>query len=117
MSTEKHISARIQHKHDIEANWLKATTFIPKAGELIVYDIETANDPLPTQEGYIRTERRTSPQVKIGDGKTNVNDLPFVTSGSSNIDYENVALITVADIDAICGTTIIDATNNSEVTF
>lgn len=30
---------------------------------------------------------------------------------------EESSLITVADIDAICGTTIIDATNNSEVTF
>lgn len=33
------INTRIQHKHDLEINWLKATDFIPLAGELI-YDKE-----------------------------------------------------------------------------
>ena len=40
MANEKYMNSRIQHKHDIEANWLKATTFIPKQGELIIYDID-----------------------------------------------------------------------------
>ena len=50
------------HKHDTEANWQKATGFIPKMGELIVYDIDSTY-------GYER--------FKIGDGATNVNSLPF----------------------------------------
>ena len=66
MANEKHINSRIQHKHDIEANWLKATTFIPKQGELIIYDIDS-------NFGYER--------VKIGDGITNVSTLPFITDG------------------------------------
>lgn len=62
--TEKNLKVRIVHKHDIEANWIKAINFIPRKGELIVYDPdETYN--------YVR--------YKFGDGVTNVNDLPFST--------------------------------------
>lgn len=59
---EKNIQSRIQHKHDIEANWLKATNFIPKAGELIIYDVDSNN---------------AAPRFKIGDGTTVVSSLPF----------------------------------------
>ena len=61
---EKTIKARIQHKHDTEANWLKATIFIPLASEIIVYDPD---------------ENYDYPRIKIGDGKTNINTLPFIT--------------------------------------
>lgn len=59
---EKTINSRVVHKHDIEANWLKATGFYPKQGEIIVYDIDDTY-------GYER--------FKIGDGKSLVSDLPF----------------------------------------
>lgn len=59
---EKNLNARIIHKHDIEENWLKATSFIPKQGEIIVYDVDT-------NYNYER--------LKIGNGETNVNNLPF----------------------------------------
>jgi len=59
---EKNIASRIVHKHDTEANWLKATTFVPKQGELIVYDRDASHS-------YER--------FKIGDGTTSVNSLPF----------------------------------------
>ena len=61
---EKNFNARIVHKHDTEANWNTATSFIPKQGELIVYDKDSTYD-------YER--------IKIGDGVTNVNSLPFAT--------------------------------------
>lgn len=61
--SEKTINSRIIHKHDVEANWLKATNFIPKQGEIIVYDIDTTY---------------TYERIKIGDGKTLVSALPFV---------------------------------------
>ena len=32
------IKTRIIHKHDTEANWNLATNFIPKQGEIIIYD-------------------------------------------------------------------------------
>ena len=57
---EKVLKTRIVNKHDTEANWLKATTFVPKAGELIVYDPDTTYN-------YTR--------IKIGDGSTKVNAL------------------------------------------
>jgi hypothetical protein len=48
------MNSRIQHKHDITENWDKAVNFIPKAGEIIVYDDGMGND---------------RPAVKIGDGE------------------------------------------------
>ena len=80
MANETQIYGHIKNKHDLEVNWLKAVNFTPKDGELIVYEAETESDLLPAG----RTERYTTPRLKIGDGKTNVNDLPFVTSGSSS---------------------------------
>ena len=62
---EKKIKSRITHKHDIEENWLKATNFTPKQGEIIIYDIDENNETI---------------RMKIGDGTTNVNSLPFATS-------------------------------------
>ena len=59
---EKQLNGRIVHKHDTEANWLKATNFIPKQGEIIVYDVDDVYD-------YER--------IKIGDGVKVVSDLPF----------------------------------------
>lgn len=61
--SEKKFNTRIVHKHDTEANWLLATGFTPKQGELIIYDIDS-------NYNYER--------IKIGDGVQNVNDLPFV---------------------------------------
>ena len=62
--TEQIFNTRIIHKHDIESNWEKALGFIPKTGELIVYDID---------------EKNLLPRIKIGDGKKAVNELPFIT--------------------------------------
>ena len=49
----------IELKHDNSINWKKAINFIPKLGEIIIYD-------------------DMDPPFKIGDGVHNVNDLPFV---------------------------------------
>ena len=62
MAVEKNIKSRIEHKHDVEINWKKAIAFIPKAGELIIYDPDN-------NYNYAR--------INIGDGKTTVNILPF----------------------------------------
>lgn len=60
---EKLITGRFIMKHDTEANWQKAINFVPKQGELIIYEVD---------------ETHSSPRVKIGDGATKVNDLGFV---------------------------------------
>lgn len=69
MATEKTLNSRIINKHDTEFNWLKATGFRPKAGELIVYDIDDTHD-------YER--------LKIGNGGDNVKDLPFLLEGGDD---------------------------------
>ena len=54
----KTVNVRIQNKSDTSANWTKATSFIPKKGELVFYtDLN---------------------KVKIGDGATAVVNLPFL---------------------------------------
>ena len=80
---ERNIKSRIVHKHDVEANWKMATTFVPKQGEIIIYDKDATCD-------YER--------VKIGDGSTLVSNLPFIEASFD--------LITTSDIDLICGETI-----------
>lgn len=60
--------SRIIHKHDAEENWIKAVNFIPKQGEIIIYDVDN-------NYGYER--------LKVGDGVTNVNVLPFINDNKS----------------------------------
>lgn len=61
MANEKTITTRVQMKTDTASNWGKATNFTPKKGEIIVY----SGNP---------------PRIKVGDGTTKVNALPFATS-------------------------------------
>lgn len=58
----KRIKVRIQNKTEAPADWAKATNFSPLKGELIVY------------------MNSTGTHLKVGDGSTNVNNLPFITS-------------------------------------
>ena len=68
---------RVQLKSDTEANWNKAgpkdgsAGFIPLLGELIVY---TADEAHPFS------------RLKVGDGNTNVVNLPFIDAGTINGD-------------------------------
>ena len=80
---EKVLNSRIIHKHDIEANWLKATNFVPKVGEIIVYD----------PDGKYNYSR-----IKTGDGISNINNLPFINEA-----------ITPEQIAAVCGMTVYNA--------
>lgn len=80
---EKMLQGRIVNKHDMEENWLKATNFIPKCGEVIIYDVDG-------QYNYQR--------MKIGDGITNVNDLPFETP-----------VLSVEDIDKLLNVSVVSA--------
>lgn len=81
--SENRLHGRIVNKHDVEANWLKATNFIPMLGEIIIYDADETHD---------------CPRVKVGDGKTVVSLLPFT-----------VEPITDTEIDEVFGTTIYQA--------
>ena len=63
------IKTRIQLKNDTEANWNKATNFIPREGEIIVYSADGSH-PFS--------------RLKVGDGNTNVINLPFIDAGTIN---------------------------------
>ena len=58
----KTLNTRIQLKTDSPENWSKAENFSPLKGEVIIYQDENNSD------------------IKIGDGNTNVNNLPFLVS-------------------------------------
>lgn len=64
---------QITLKHDLAINWAKAVNFIPKLDELILYD--------GVMENGIYVEL---PRLKRGDGKTKLNDLPFIDSETAN---------------------------------
>ena len=67
-------------KRDTDSNWLKAVNFIPKQDEVIIYDC---------------TDRT---RIKIGDGITKVNDLPFA---------EEETIIPISNITKVEDETII----------
>lgn len=77
------INGRFQQKFDYEANWLKATNFVPLKGEVIVYLAE-ANPNGTLISGATLPSGRTTPysypRTKIGDGTSTVTSLPFSTS-------------------------------------
>lgn len=96
---EKNIKSRIVHKHDTESNWSKATTFIPKQGEIIIYDIDS-------NHSYER--------FKIGDGITKVNNLPFADAnkvdkisgkGLSTNDYTTAEKTQLSNLVELVGDT------------
>ena len=59
----KTFHTRQQIKRDSSTNWEKAVNFVPLSGEQIYYtDLN---------------------KIKVGDGITNVNNLPFLDAGSS----------------------------------
>lgn len=70
----KHI--RIIQKHETETNWNKATKFIPKLGEVIIYDPDA---------------NHTTSRIKIGDGTTVVANLPFVQQGFIDSELSNTS--------------------------
>ena len=98
---EKNIRSRIVHKHDVESNWILATNFTPKQGEIIVYDVDS-------NYNYER--------LKIGDGKNNVNDLPFSTDNLSADDL-GIYVQATEPTDAEDGAIWIDTANDPEYTI
>lgn len=107
---EKNIKSRIVHKHDTELNWSKATNFIPKQGEIIIYDIDS-------NHSYER--------IKIGDGATKVNNLPFADANKvdkisgkslSTNDYTTAEKNKLAGIAEGANKTIVDSALSSTST-
>lgn len=102
MATEKTLKTRVVLKHDTEANWKTAgeaaNPFVPKKGEVIIYDPDG---------NYVHSRQ------KIGDGKTRINNLPFssvdpLTIVTFNYDLYGEDLgITKNDYDKLSKSTVI----------
>lgn len=103
--SERTIGARIVHKHDVEANWLKATNFIPKLGELIVYDKD---------DTYAYT------RFKIGDGTSFVNSLPFIVHNpiwaGTTSEYNTANVAGLIPVGTIVFITDEEGTDSSDAT-
>lgn len=74
----REILTRICNKHDLEANWQATTNFVPLQGELIIYDREIGLDGELLEIPVGRTTPYAYERLKIGDGITPVNELPFI---------------------------------------
>ena len=61
-------------KKDTSINWNKAKNFIPKENEIIIY-----------------TDFNS---IKIGNGKTKVNDLPFVDNNEYTVEEDTLVINT-----------------------
>lgn len=66
--SKKTIKARIQHLCKTESEWNQLPDFVPKAGELIIYQTNSV------------------PKIKIGDGKSRLRELDFVVT---EIDFDS----------------------------
>lgn len=82
---EKSLQVRIQNKIDLTANWEKATNFIPKKGEIIVYSDGGGTGV---------------PKMKVGDGATKVGSLKFIESDGKLSTGRKISLGTAVDSTA-----------------
>lgn len=96
--TSTTLKTRIKLKNGTPEEWSQATNFSPLKGELVIY-----NDA-------------DNPRMKVGDGETNINDLPFVNN--SVVAADSLGGIPAADYatkvyvdDAISN---LDPSNNGE---
>ena len=83
--SEKTITTRVLQKTDTKANWDKATNFIPKKGELIIY-----------------SDLR---RIKVGDGTTKVGALQFLADDNTNTHYTTGAYVGAANTKSNASTT------------
>ena len=66
-------------KKDTSTNWSKAKNFIPKENEVILYTDFEPN------------------RIKIGNGKTKINELPFVDNNEYGVE-EDVLIINTKEV-------------------
>ena len=82
----KTVKTRVFNKHDIETNWAKAVNFIPKKGEIIIYD---------------KDDNHSCPRFKVGDGGTVVASLPFITDVLGKTVFESDEFTTGEEYDLV----------------
>ena len=78
--------------HGTAAEW-EVSDYIPKLGEIIIYDAETANE---------------SAKIKIGDGVSFARNLPFENEANKSVDIKDVTQIVDTYVVLDCGTSSIN---------
>ena len=68
------VNTRVKQKRDSTQHWNEARGFIPLEGEIIIYNDYKVMDKVIDGE----SRRVQIPGIKIGDGRTYVQDLPFI---------------------------------------
>jgi hypothetical protein len=86
-------NARVSNKYDLEVNWRKNSGFIPLPGEIIIYSREIDENGNILELPDDRTTAFPYERIKVGDGKTFINDLNFAV--------EHLAECSEADIMAL----------------
>lgn len=85
---EKTLRTRIKQRHGTSAYWSSQIDFVPLAGEIIFYDDhKTLTDEFDVVHNL--------PGLKLGDGVTTVEQLPFLTD---DIEQQLLAHINNTDV-------------------
>lgn len=80
------INTRVKLKRDTTQRWNNARGFIPLEGEIIIYSDYTSVE----KEMDGETTTVLVPGLKVGDGRTYVQDLPFIDDELRNIVLSHV---------------------------
>lgn len=83
MASIKNLKGTIIHRHDTAINWQKnAPNFVPKKGELIIFDADIDESGNLVTTGYdgagVTVEPSEEVRLKIGDGNKNIIELPYI---------------------------------------
>ena len=84
------INTRIQLKHDTTANWNRASGFVPKRGEVIIYDDYETKTYVIQEYGQTVEKTKVIPNIKIGTGNAYVQDLPFVDENTREMLLDHI---------------------------
>jgi len=86
----KTISTKIQQNRNFQSVWeTTKSDYVPLEGELIVFEAEKTLDGTILDNSVTGREHYTFPRIKVGDGVTNVMDLPFASSGVQIVTWED----------------------------
>ena len=70
------INSRVQLKMDTEANWITHASFVPLAGEVVIYSADATH---------------SYPRIKVGNGVNTIGTLPFIDANTINgVDSNNI---------------------------
>lgn len=100
------VYARVAPKRDTKLNWSRHPDFVPFRGEIIIYmDYRKTTD----DEG----KTICIPGLKIGDGRTTVEKLPFIHQAGGGTASASAAAVTTAAGYVLNNTQLASATINA----